>query len=144
MICISKREREELERVGLLQHRRTGFNAQDANFTVVNREHLSRSKKTYVVEDEKILLYLGRYDGLNLQNISERQVNQLLKSGEITEDKIQRWKEYKPAAVCFQDYEGHWRMRKVSKLMITLGIWKTRDNKVNNTKAPDDLVETSL
>ena len=72
MICISKREREELEQVGLLQHKRTGFNACDANFTVVNREHIGRSKKTYVVEDEKILLYLGRYDGLNLQKVSER------------------------------------------------------------------------
>ena len=139
MICISKREREELEQVGLLQHKRTGFNACDANFTVVNRENLGRSKKTYLVEDEKILLYLGRYDGLNLQKVSERQVNQLLKSGEITEEQVQKWKEYKPAGICYQDYEGHWRMRKIPKLMISLGIWKTGGNKVNNTERTDEV-----
>ena len=49
MIKVTKAEREALESVGLLRSRRTGYNACDANYTVVNREHRSRSKKTYVV-----------------------------------------------------------------------------------------------
>ena len=66
-------------------------------------------------------------------------LNDLIRGGEITEEQVQKWKEYKPAGICYQDYEGHWRMRKIPKLMISLGIWKTGGNKVNNTERTDEV-----
>ena len=59
MIKISKNERNNLKRVGLLKERKIGFNRQDANYTVANREHVGRDKTIYVTEEPEIMLFLG-------------------------------------------------------------------------------------
>lgn len=126
MIQITRQEREALESVGLLKYRRLGFHPQDQNFVVTNKEHVGRNKRIYVAEEPDIMLFLGHYDGMNLQNVSERQVNNLLKEKMIAENQVQHWMEYKPNAVVFEDQFGHYHMKKVAKLMLFLGIWKPR------------------
>ena len=140
MIKISKIERAELERVGLLRSRRTGYNACDANYTVVNREHLSRSKKTYVVEEPEIMIFLGHYEGQNLQRINISQYKQLWDKGLINRSNIQKWGTYVPGAIAFQDMNGRWRVKKQTNIMFELGIWSNnrpygkynRYNRFNN------------
>ena len=138
MIKVTKAEREALESVGLLRSRRTGYNACDANYTVVNREHLSRSKKTYVVEEPEIMLFLGKYDNLNLQRINSVQYNQLVNKGYITPQNTQRWGEYVPGAICFQDWTGQWRIKKVTKMMFELGLWKENNRRKYNYIRPEN------
>lgn len=138
MIKVTKAEREALESVGLLRSRRTGYNACDANYTVVNREHLSRSKKTYVVEEPEIMLFLGKYDNLNLQRINNSQYNLLVSKGYITSQNTQCWGEYVPNAVCFQDWTGQWRIKKVTKMMFELGLWKENNRRKYNYIRPEN------
>ena len=73
MIKISRSQRDALESVGLLKYRRRGFNPEDEKFSVVNKEHVSRDKTYYVVEEPEIMLFLGFYENQNLQIISKRQ-----------------------------------------------------------------------
>lgn len=136
MIRITKSERSELERVGLLRSRKIGLNAQDANFTVVNKEHCARDKSTYVVEDPEIMLFLGKYDNMNLQRISMNQYNKLTEKKILTKDNIQHWGDYVHNAIAFQDAFGVWRCKKVSKIMLELGIWSNNKTKkaANNYK----------
>lgn len=124
MIKVNKAERNALESVGLLRSRKVGYNACDANYTVVNREHLGRSKKTYVTEEPEIMLFLGKYDGMNLQMINESQLKKLQEKGMLNEQNMQRWMQYVPNAIAFQDAFGQWRIKKVTKIMIELGLWK--------------------
>lgn len=127
MIRVSKSVRNELEEVGLLRYRRNGYNAVEPNFVVTNREHVGKNVKTYyVVEEPEIMLYLQRYENLNLQKIRPDQVKTLLEKKLITEDLIQYPKEYKPNAIVFQDDEGQYRCKKVTNIMITLGYWKNK------------------
>lgn len=128
MLRISKTQRNELERVGLIKYKRTGFHPQDPNLVITNREHVGKNAKTYyIVEEPEILIYLQRYDELNtpLQKIRPDQVNALLETGVINEDMIQKPKEYKPKAVVFLDDEGQYRCKKVTAIMVALGYWKT-------------------
>ena len=81
MILITKNERKALDEVGLLKYKRTGFNPQDQNFQVVNREHVGRDKSIYVTEEPEIMAFLGHYENLNLQKISESQVKQVIAGG---------------------------------------------------------------
>lgn len=127
MIRISKSMRNELEQVGLIKYKKKGYNAQDPNLVITNREHVGKNAKTYyVVEEPEIFIYLQRYDELNipLQKIRPDQVNTLLETGVITDDMIQRPKEYKPKAVVFMDDEGQYRCKKVTGIMVALGYWK--------------------
>lgn len=61
MIKISKSQKEALEKAGLIRYRKTkeGIEIQSPNIYVANREHLSRSKSYYVVEEPKIMKFLG-------------------------------------------------------------------------------------
>lgn len=129
MILISKSERDELERVGLLKYKRVGINAQDANFQVVNREHCSRDKATYVTEEAEIMSFLGKYDNLNLQRVSRTQFEQLKTEGFITEENFQKWGEYVPKAIAFEDSFGQKRIKKITKMMVFLNIWKGNRSK---------------
>lgn len=127
MIRVSKSIRNELDKVGLLRYRKNGFSNVEPNIVVTNREHVGKNVKTYyVVEEPEILLYLQMYDNLNLQKIRLDQVKTLLDKGLITEESIQRPKEYKPNAIVFQDNEGQYRCKKVTNIMITLGYWKAK------------------
>lgn len=61
MIKITKSQREALEKAGLIRYRKVknGIEVQAPNIYVANREHLSRSKCYYVVEEAKIMKFLG-------------------------------------------------------------------------------------
>lgn len=132
MIRITKQEKESLESVGLIRYRIQRGNRiyQDSNLVVTNREHVGKNSKTYyVVEEPAILKYLGYYDTLNLQRINDEQYETLVAKGLLNEDRIQRWGEYKPDAVCYFDQFGEKRITKVAQLMIALGLWRTNKQK---------------
>ena len=129
MIKLSKYERKELERVGLLKNRQVGLNPQDANYTVTNREHVGRDKTIYVAEEPEIMLFLGKYDDLNLQRISVNQYNKLVEKKILNDANTQRWGEYKVNAVCFQDSYEVYRCKKISKIMLELGIWSNNKSR---------------
>lgn len=132
MILINKSERKALDSVGLLKYKRTGHNAQDQNFQVVNKEHCGRDKSTYVTEEPDIMAFLGRYENLNLQKINENQYNQLVTSGLLTANNSQKWGTYVPNAIAYEDKEGQWRIKKVTKLMLFLGIWKSNKSNMSH------------
>lgn len=70
------------------------------------------------------MLFLGKYDGMNLQMINESQLKKLQEKGMLNEQNMQRWMQYVPNAIAFQDAFGQWRIKKVTKIMIELGLWK--------------------
>ncbi len=127
MVKITKTEREALERVGLLRHKRTGYNACDPSFYVANKEHTGRNKHTYIVESPEVMKFLGRYEDQNLQRINEKQYESLCEAGLITEENTQYWGKYNPKAICYQNQFGEFRIAKITSLMMHLGLWK--DNK---------------
>ena len=135
MILISKYERAELERVGLLKHKKTGRFPQDPNFQVVNKQHCSRDKSVYVAEEPDVLAFLGKWDYLNLQRISNSQKKQLIEGGFLNSNNIQKWGEYVPNAIAYEDKDGQWRIKKITKLLLFLGIWKNKKptNNYNNS-----------
>ena len=61
MIKITKSQKEALESAGLIRYRKVkgGVEVESPNIYVANREHLSRSKTYYVVEEAKIMKFLG-------------------------------------------------------------------------------------
>ena len=132
MIKISRSQRYALESVGLLKYRRRGYNPQDQNFSVVNKEHVSRDKTYYVVEEPEIMLFLGYYENQNLQIISKRQYEQGITNKLFNESQIQKWGEYNPNAIVFVDYAGRYRVKRIAKIMIGLGIWKPNNARKNN------------
>ena len=131
MILITKSERQALDNVGLLKYKRTGYNPQDQNFQVVNREHCGRDKSIYVTEEPEIMAFLGRYENLNLQRVNDGQVKQLVSGGFLNDNNMQKWGTYVPNAIAFEDREGQWRIKKVTKLMLELNIWKSNKAKNN-------------
>ena len=124
MIAVSKMERKMLESVGLLRDKKTGRNPEDANYVVINRSHKSRNKKCYVVEEQDTLLFLEKYDKLNLQKVSKAQIDKLKKEKLLKDSQIQHSGEYVPGALAFQDRKGQWRIKKVTSFMIALSYWK--------------------
>lgn len=127
MIKITKSEREALEKVGLLRHKKVGYNACDPSFYVANKEHTGRNKHTYIVEDSDVMKFLGYYEGQNLQRINEKQYKNLLDNNYINEDNIQCWGQYNPKAICYENQFGEYRVAKIASIMMFLGLWK--DNK---------------
>jgi hypothetical protein len=125
MILITKDQRAALDKVGLLQYKRVGINAQDQNFVVVNKEHMSRDKSYYVVESPEVMLFLGRYENLNLQKIRNDQLKTLQENKMLHDGNMQKWGTYVPNALAFEDEEGQWRIKKVTNLMLALNIWKS-------------------
>jgi len=127
MIRITKRERDELKRVGLLKEKLQPSRkhpSQDANFVVVNLSHSGRSKHTYITETTDVLIFLGKWDAVNcLQKIRPEQLNELKQKGAITEEQIQKPHEYKPDAVAFIGNDGQARIYKTASLMKAIGIW---------------------
>lgn len=61
MIKITKSQKEALENAKLIRYRKVkgGIEVESPNIYVANREHLSRSKTYYVVEEPKIMKFLG-------------------------------------------------------------------------------------
>lgn len=124
MIRISKYEREQLEKNGLVKYRQVGHNPQDANIQVTNREHMSRDKTYYITEEPRIMKFLGHFEGYNMQKISDMQLKKMMAGNIITNDNVQHSGEYKTGAVVYVKNDGTILMEKVSKFMIYLGIWK--------------------
>lgn len=129
MILITCDQREALDRVGLLKYKRTGLHAQDQNFVVVNKEHMSRDKAYYVVESPEVMLFLGYYDNLNLQRIRPDQLKSLKDGGYVSEKNMQKWGTYVPNAVAFEDVNGQWRIKKITNMMLYLNIWRNNKEK---------------
>lgn len=61
MIKITKSQRKALEEAGLIRYRKVkeGIEVESPNIYVASREHLSKSKTYYVVEEPKIMKFLG-------------------------------------------------------------------------------------
>lgn len=61
MIKITKSQKEALEKAGLIRYRKVkeGIEIESPNIYVANREHMSRSKTYYIVEETKIMKFLG-------------------------------------------------------------------------------------
>lgn len=61
MVKISRKQWEELNKAGLLQHRVTkkGKTVSDPNYYVANKQHNGNAKTYYVVETPKIMIALG-------------------------------------------------------------------------------------
>ena len=61
MIKITKSQKQALENAGLIRYRKVkgGVEVESPNIYVANREHLSRSKTYYVVEEPRIMRFLG-------------------------------------------------------------------------------------
>jgi len=127
MLLINKQQKKALDQVGLLKYKRTGGIQQDQNFMVTNRTGKSNRKSYYVMEDFDVLAFLEVYDSLNLQKISASQFNKLREQKLLNDYNVQHHGEYVPRAVCFIDGSGQCRIKKDPKLMIALGIWKTRN-----------------
>ena len=125
MILITKYERAALDKVGLLKYKKTGINAQDQNFVVVNKEHMSRDKSYYVVESPEVMLFLGHYENLNLQKIRKDQLKTLQDKNMLHEGNMQKWGTYVPNAIAFEDAYGQWRIKRITNLMLALNIWKS-------------------
>lgn len=125
MILITKDQRAALDKVGLLKYKKIGINAQDQNFVVVNKEHMSRDKCYYVVESPEVMLFLGHYENLNLQKIRNDQLKTLQDKKMLHDGNMQKWGTYVPNALAFEDAYGQWRIKKVTNLMLALGIWKS-------------------
>lgn len=138
MIKISKSERDNLKRVGLLKDRRIGMNGQDANYTVANREHVGRDKTIYVTEEPEIMLFLGHYENLNLQKINAKQYKQLVDKGILNSNNTQYWGTFVPNAVAFEDATGGWRCKKVTKIMLELGLWSNSKSRRAATKKVEE------
>lgn len=138
MIKISKSERNNLKRVGLLKDRRIGMNGQDANYTVANREHVGRDKTIYVTEEPEIMLFLGHYENLNLQKINAKQYKQLVDKGILNGNNTQFWGTFVPNAVAFEDSTGGWRCKKVTKIMLELGLWSNSKSRRAATKKAEE------
>ena len=137
MIRVSKTIRQELEEVGLIRYRKEGVRASDANLVVANREHVGKNAKSYyVVEEPEILLFLQRYETLNLQKLRPDQVQMLKEKGIINEENIQYPREYKPSAIAFVDDRGQYRCKRIASIMLALGYWKAKkkDGKENSAE----------
>lgn len=61
MIKITKSQRKALEEAGLIRYRKVkeGIEVESPNIYVASREHLSKSKTYYVVEEPRIMKFLG-------------------------------------------------------------------------------------
>lgn len=132
MLLITRDEKNMLDKFGLLKHKRTGLNYQDANFQVANREHPSRAKTYYVVESLDILTTLGKFEKCeNLVKITKEQLNQLESAKLINKDEIQHDGEYVYKAAAFISKDGEVYIHKVAKFLLFLGIWKNNKSKKN-------------
>lgn len=126
MIFVNKRERKALESFGLLKERKVGNFPQDANFCVVNKQHKSRTKKTFVAETPEVMRFLGHYDKCNLQKITKNQLDKLIEAKLVTEDKIQEYGKYIPNALAYRDGMGGIYVEKIANIMLFLNIWKPK------------------
>ena len=123
MISVSKAQRDELDRFGLLKYKKTGYKAQDPNFVVTNRGHVGRSKHYYVTEEFEIMAFLQQFEKLNLQKITKNQLNTLKDKGLVKDNNIQMPHTYQPQATVYIASDGTIYCKKISQYMKTLNLW---------------------
>lgn len=131
MIPITQQQRKDLEAVGLFKHRRSGLHPQDSNFQITNKEHPSRAKTYYIVEEGETMRFLQYWDKCNnIQRIMPYHLESLKQQGLVNDDKIQKPKTYVPNALIYIANNGDIYMERATKLMIALGFWKSKiDNR---------------
>lgn len=114
MLKVTKEELMQLKKYNLLtQH------------IVTNKSHRSSQKTHYVVEDRTILRFLGYYTQANCLQISNTQLQQLIKGNLIIPETIQHQGAYVPHANCFIAYTQEIYISKEYKLLSFLGLLKS-------------------
>lgn len=120
MVLINKIDKEKLEKVGLWKHKRQGKFAQESNFSVCNKQHNSRAKTYYIVENEEVMRFLGMWEKSNVVQISLQQFEELKRKKIIDENNIQRYNEYVIGAKCFIANDGNVYVAREKKMLLAL------------------------
>lgn len=120
MILINKFDKKRLEKVGLWRHERKGRFSQESNFSVCNKQHNSRAKTYYVVEEVDVMRFLQMWDKANVINISQKQLNDLKLKKIINEHNIQHYNEYIVGAKCFIANNGKIYVAREKRTMLAL------------------------
>ena len=119
---ISKVEVERLRKMGLLQTKKDGANAQEANFYVANKRHKSRAKTHYVVMDWTLMRALGKFEESNCQQITKEQFDKLISVDLLKEEEVQTYYKFVPKAKAYAWIDGTYWIIKDYKLLNFLGI----------------------
>ena len=120
MELINKFDKKRLEKVGLWKHRQEGKNSQESNFSVCNKQHNSRAKTYYVVENVETMRFLEMWDKANVVKISSQQLEELKSKKIISEQNIQRYNEYVVNAKCFIANNGDIYVAKEKRILLAL------------------------
>lgn len=121
MILINKLDKKRLEKVGLWKHKREGRFSQESNFSVCNKQHNSRSKTYYVVENIETMRFLEIWDKANVIKITSQQFNDLKAKKIINANNIQKYNEYIIGAKCFFANNGDIYVAREKKILLALG-----------------------
>ena len=122
MELINKYDKKRLEKVGLWKHKRNGRHSQESNFSVCNKQHNSRAKTYYVVEDPEIMRFLGIWEKGNVVKINQEQFKKLQELKILHEKNIQKYNTYIPYAKCFISNTGDIYISREKKILSALGI----------------------
>ena len=120
MILINKFDKKRLEKVGLWKHARKGKFSQESNFSVCNKQHNSRAKTYYVVEDIETMRFLEFWEKSNVIHISQKQFEDLKNKKIINENHIQHYDEYKVGAKCFIARNGEIYVAREKRIVLAL------------------------
>lgn len=100
LISISKLDKQNLEKAGLLKHcnktKRT-----IPNFYISGKQHKSRDKNCFMVDTDIVLKFIGRFDSFKLPKITKEQFDSLVEAKLITENTIQNYGTYVKGANCY-------------------------------------------
>ena len=122
MVLINKYDKMKLEKVGLWRHKREGRNSQESNFTVCNKDHNSRAKTYYIVEELETMRFLGMWDKSNVVKINLNQFNKLKELNILNEKNIQQYSTYIPNARCFISNNNDIYVAHDKEILSVLGI----------------------
>lgn len=120
MTLINKFDKKRLEKVGLWKHKREGRYSQESNFSVCNKQHNSRAKTYYIVENADVMRFLEMWDKANVKQISSQQLEELKEKNIVTEKNIQRYNEYIEDAKCFIANNGDIYVAREKKILLAL------------------------
>ena len=141
MVMINKQERQALDKYGLIKYKKVhnGVVVEEPSLVVTNKEHVGKNAKSYyVVESFPVLAFLGKLDGLNLQKVTDSQLEHLKEKGFLNDSNMQKYQTYVPGAIAFQNGEGQWYLKKIAKLLIEAGVWSASKTK-KSRNAQDDM-----
>ena len=121
MLQITKKQFDLLNEYGLIKKKADGSGY--SNIKILNGKN-SKSKTYYVYPDFEIYAALGDFKDLNLQIVTQAQIDKLIGAKLLDELELQKWGTYTPKALAFEDESGKWRIVKKAAFMKTLGFWK--------------------